>query len=126
MFSLLIFLKPKLSLPIVSGWLLLTLGLFLLKTFSSFEVNHLYLIFLFSRYNLEFIFGVIAAYLVYKIRFKIKVNQAFLVLNLGVIFFALCCIFFNPSELINIRIIAYGISSMLIILGAALVDLIAP
>lgn len=126
MFSLLIFLRPKLSVPIVSGWLLLTLGLFFLETFSSFEATPFYLKFLFSRYNLEFIFGVIAAYLVYKIRFKIKVNQAFLVLNLGVILFALCCIFFKPGELLNIRIIAYGISSMLIILGAALIDLIAP
>lgn len=123
-FSLLILLKPKYSLPIVSSWLVVSLSLFIGKLINNFEVHQLYIKFLFSSYNLEFALGLLAAYIVYKFKLKLKTNHAILLLTLGIAIFSLYGVYSNTHPTIrNIHIITYGISSMLIIVGGALIDL---
>lgn len=118
-FSLTIFLKPKYSKPIILFWLLGTLLKLILTATSPFKSNSVGINFIFNSYNLEFAFGCLSAHLVC----KYKINQAGILLTTGIILFILGGIC-QDYNFINLNhIIAFGIPCMLIVIGAAWLDI---
>ncbi|MGM0904267.1 MAG: acyltransferase family protein [Bacillota bacterium] len=111
----LILLKPKYSIPIISIWALISLLSF--TGVINFK-DTFYLDFIFNKYNLEFMFGMIAAYLF--INYKPKF--AWLLMISGVIGFVLGGIN-GELEILEInRVVIYGVSAFLLILGSARFD----
>ncbi|EJR71346.1 acyltransferase family protein [Bacillus cereus] len=119
LFSLTFVLKPKHSMVLVGLWLMGIL--FNLKNISN-NGESSYISFILSHYNLEFLLGCAVAYIVMK--YKMKFAKTLLVL--GVLFFLISWLFINLGvfEKYSIpRIICFGFSSALIILGSSLIDL---
>lgn len=82
--------------------------------------NHFLLQFLFNAHNLEFLLGCLAAYLVLKNRFR---AQSTVFLFSGTFLFLLFGIAQMERSLILNPILAYGMPSMLIVLGSASFDM---
>lgn len=118
MFALLIGLSLKLSSSIIGIWLATSALNFL--GIIPIPKDSLILQFIFSRYNLEFMFGCLAAYLVGKGLIKTG-GQAFIFV--GMFFYALAAINYY-YEITNISsVIAFGIPSALLVLGAASLEM---
>jgi peptidoglycan/LPS O-acetylase OafA/YrhL/glycosyltransferase involved in cell wall biosynthesis len=118
-FSLTILLKPKLSGRIISVWLLGTILIqFLSITGNSFIEQNLLIQFVFSFHNLEFALGCLSAYLIA----QSAIREGLFLLVLGVSLFAFYGIHQTDQATLE-RVIFYGVPSMLIVLGAASLDL---
>jgi peptidoglycan/LPS O-acetylase OafA/YrhL/glycosyltransferase involved in cell wall biosynthesis len=118
-FSLTILLKPKLSGRIISVWLLGTIFIQCLNiTGNSFIEQNLLIQFVFSFHNLEFALGCLSAYLIS----QSAIREGLFLLVLGVSLFAFYGMH-QPEQATLERVIFYGVPSMLIVLGAASLDL---
>ncbi|MGI8279811.1 acyltransferase family protein [Bacillus mycoides] len=114
--SLLIFLRPKYSLPILSIWIV---GI--LINLPNIDQN-LYQHIIFSPYNIEFLLGVVAAYLVKRFNNRL----GWLVLIVGITGFLLSWLSIQYGvfgKFTIARILGFGLSSALIIGGSAAIDL---
>lgn len=119
LFSLAIWLKPKHSVPILSGWLLVTLLLY--REIVKFPQDFL-LETVFGDMNLELVLGCLAAYIVIKYNNSIGKYRWILfgIANLG------CVILGLLLGLANIwfaRIPTFGMLAALLIIAATLIDL---
>jgi exopolysaccharide production protein ExoZ len=116
-FGLLIGLKPKLSFPIVSIWLLLTfthfIGIFNLPK-DGLMVN-----FIFNEHNLEFFLGCAAAYIVS----KHKIPQEMTLICLGAFLYTLGAINYYYKVVEISPVIAFGIPSMLLVVGSTSLEM---
>ncbi len=109
-------LKPKYSIPLVISWAIISMASFAgLIHFNNF----FYLDFIFSKFNLEFILGMAAAYLFIRYSFRFP----WLLVISGIIGFIIAGINGEFEILPVDRVITYGFSSFLLILGAARMDL---
>jgi peptidoglycan/LPS O-acetylase OafA/YrhL len=117
MFSLLIIVIPKFSLPVVIAWLI---GTFLNFTgiIEVFKEDFL-LQFIFNARNLEFALGCLAAYLVSKHRIK----YGMLFASVAIFFFTISAINSNYNLIEISPVISYGVPSMLLIIGAVSLEL---
>ncbi len=124
MFSLLIILKPKLSLPIIASWIV---GILISFTYNLvFNQNQNAAFFnIFSGYNLEFILGCLAALFIYKFKSRIKINYLKVFLGLSSVLFILGN--FVPYGLTQeSHVLIYGIPSVLIIISSTLIEIKNP
>ncbi|XHX75848.1 MAG: glycosyltransferase [Stenomitos frigidus ULC029] len=105
---------------LLSGWLVGTLAVFLLNVAGAFDPEqHFLLWFIFNPHNLEFMLGCLAAYVVLKK--QLKVSNTFLLL-LGTTCFIAFGMAQTERSLPFNPILIYGISSALIVIGAATLD----
>ncbi|MBT2689228.1 acyltransferase [Bacillus sp. ISL-47] len=118
MFSLLIFLKPKYSVVIASMWIIgivsNSVGIINLE-------KKIFLNFVFSNYNLEFIFGCIVGYIF--LNYKVKYNKSLILM--GIIGFISGWYFVYQDDLIRyttLAILVFGISFSLIVLATVNVE----
>lgn len=114
--SLLILLRPKYSLPILSIWIV---GI--LINLPNIDQN-LYEHIIFSPYNIEFLLGAIAAYIVK----RSNIRLGWLALIIGIIGFLLSWLSIQYGvfgKFTVVRIFGFGLSSALIIIGSAAIDL---
>jgi peptidoglycan/LPS O-acetylase OafA/YrhL len=122
LFTIAILLKPRISLWIFSFWLI---GIFINLgniADASSQTGNLYVNYIFSHYNIEFILGCVSAYIVKNYDLKYKKT----ILIVGIIGFlgAWICIQVGLFTKFSIpRIFTFGISAALIIIGSALLDL---
>jgi exopolysaccharide production protein ExoZ len=116
LFGLLIWLKPKLSFPIISAWLI---GV-LLNFFGIFQLtqNNLWMQMIFADYNLEFIFGCLAAYVLTK--YQIKYGMP--IICTGAFLYTLSAINYYYSIIKTSSVITFGIPSTLIVLGCVALE----
>jgi peptidoglycan/LPS O-acetylase OafA/YrhL len=111
-FCFLIASKPKLYTPIISLWLL---GVFLNFThLLQLPVDNVLLQFLFSELHFEFILGCLAAYIVRNYQIKKLENLIYI----GLVFYTLAAINTNYGFLPISDVIAYGISTTILVIGA--------
>jgi exopolysaccharide production protein ExoZ len=110
-----ILLKPKYSFPLILIWSLISLAQF--AKVVNFN-DGFYLKFIFSGYNLEFILGMIAAYLF--INYKPRFNWVIVIV--GAIGFILAGINGELKIMPIDSVITYGLSAFLLILGSARLD----
>lgn len=112
MFGLLIGLKPKASVAIITSWLLLTF--MHLIGVIEFSKEQLLLQFIFDGHNLEFALGCLAAYILS----KYKVDYGINLIYLGAFFYSLSVInyFYNITKVSYL--ISFGIPSMLLVIGS--------
>jgi peptidoglycan/LPS O-acetylase OafA/YrhL len=125
-FSLLIYLKPKLSKTLLIGWLAVTLLLFLLEIANVFKLDQDPAIrLIFSYHNLEFFLGCLSAYIVttYKTLNHKSWNFTQHLSLLGLSLFTISATVFNHQPPQVADVLTYGIPSAMIILGAASIDL---
>ena len=117
-FSILIFCKRKFAKPIIGIWLLITFTIWFLEI-SNFDLKkYFWLTFIFNSHNIEFAFGCLSAYFVCINTIKPKV---FLLIT-GILLFIGSGIFSDYNVMHVSNIIAYGIPSMLILIGAGSLD----
>jgi peptidoglycan/LPS O-acetylase OafA/YrhL len=117
MFGLLIGLKPKLSMPIVATWLGGTFVHFI--GLIQLPKDSLLLQFIFDEHNLEFALGCLAAYLLYKYKFK----YGMALISIGAFMYTLSAINYY-YELIEVSaIISFGVPSMLLVIGAGFLEM---
>lgn len=118
MFSLLIMLKAKLSIPIIIVWLIGTFLNFIgvIELFKeSFLLN-----FLFNERNLEFVLGCLSAYLVFNYRIKYGIILTYLATFL----FTLSAILSNYRLFTGVSpVIYFGIPCVLLIVGAVSLEI---
>ena len=120
MFSLTMFLPLKLARKIIFGWLIGTVILFMATLVTQFDFKEYFWIwFIFNSRNLEFILGCLAGYWISKHSVK---QKAFLLFTGSFLF-----IWFGLLKTYNVinldPVIAYGITSTLIIIGAVSLEL---
>ncbi|HEY9896860.1 MAG TPA: glycosyltransferase [Candidatus Sericytochromatia bacterium] len=119
-FALAILFPLKRFSRLLSGWLVGTLAIFLLNVAGAFDSEqHFLLWFIFSPHNLEFMLGCLAAYLVLKK--QLKASNTFLLLLGTTCFVAFGIAQAERSFSFN-PIVIYGISSALIVIGAATLE----
>ncbi|MBD2095425.1 acyltransferase [Trichocoleus sp. FACHB-591] len=120
-FGLAIWLTPKVSRFVLCSWLGGTLTFFWLSVSdrASAVQPPLLLNFIFNPHNLEFAFGCLAAYWVVGKRIKLGV----IYLISGVVLFITSGLGDNYTNVEIPDVIAYGLPSMLVVLGAASIDL---
>ncbi|BAZ22477.1 hypothetical protein NIES4073_33600 [Kalymmatonema gypsitolerans NIES-4073] len=116
-FSLLIAWKPKISVPIIIAWLIGTLGHFI----GIFKIpeNSLLLNFIFDQHNLDFALGFLAAYLLSK--YKIGYGMTFI--SIGAFLYTLSAINYYYAITKISPVIAFGIPSTLLVIGAVSLEL---
>ncbi|MER3491203.1 MAG: acyltransferase [Mastigocladus sp. ERB_26_2] len=121
LFGLLIGLKPKLARPIIATWLL---GV-ILHFIGVIELpeNNLFLQYLFADYNLEFVMGFLAAYVLLEFLLKSKINWEMLLISLGVFMYTLSAINYFYKFIETSPVMTFGISSTLLVLGATSLEL---
>jgi peptidoglycan/LPS O-acetylase OafA/YrhL len=117
LFGLLIWLKPKLARPIIATWLLGVI-LHFIGVIKLPEKN-LLLQYLFADYNLEFVMGFLAAYIL----LKSKINYEMLLISLGAFMYTLSAINYLYRFIETSPVMTFGISSTLLILGATSLEL---
>jgi exopolysaccharide production protein ExoZ len=125
MFSLLIVLKSRLSIPIVFSWLLATLILFVSKLCLGFA-NIPFVGFILSPYNLEFALGCLAALLIWKTKKTLEPIKGPLLLSIGILLFSLASLFHPVYTVDPINRLLYGIPSFLIVFSSSLIELASP
>ncbi|MGI8501548.1 MAG: acyltransferase family protein [Hassallia sp.] len=116
-FGLLIGLKPKLSFPIISIWLLLTFTHFL--GIFDLSKDSLMLNFVLNEHNLEFFLGCIAAYIVS----KYKIHQEMTLICLGAFLYTLGAINYYYKVVEISPVISFGIPSMLLVVGSTSLEM---
>jgi len=116
-FSLLIAFKPKFSLKIIIAWLLGTLAHFM-EIFQIPEKS-LLLNFIFDQHNLDFALGLIAAYFLSK--YKIGYGMTFI--SIGAFLYTLSAINYYYAITKISPVIAFGIPSTLLVIGAVSLEL---
>ncbi len=117
-FSILIFCKRNFAKPIIGIWLLITVTIWFLDT-SNFDLKkYFWITFIFNSHNIEFAFGCLSAYFVC---INIIKPKAFLLIT-GILLFILFGIIYDYNLMHVSNIIAYGIPSMLILIGAGSLD----
>lgn len=123
MFSIAILLKPKFTSIIFGIWVLIVGGMFIGELQGLEVTNNTLINFVFNTHNLEFIFGCIAAYLVTKK--NIRYGKYLMLLGAAWILTSSINNYFYGEFEVH-PVIAYGIPSTLIVLGAAAYDLLKP
>nr|WP_290223824.1 acyltransferase [Trichocoleus desertorum] len=120
-FGLAIWLAPKVSRFVLCSWLGGTLAFFCLSISdrASFAQLPLLLNFIFNPHNLEFALGCLAAYWVVGKRVK----PGLICLVAGALLFLTSGLCDNYNLIVIPDVIAYGLPSMLVVLGAASIDL---
>jgi peptidoglycan/LPS O-acetylase OafA/YrhL len=116
-FGLLIALKPKLSFPIISIWLLLTFTHFI--GIFDFPKDSLMLNFIFEEHNLEFFLGCVAAFIVS----KHKIPQEMALISLGAFLYTLGAINYYYKVIEISPVISFGIPSMLLVIGSTSLEM---
>jgi exopolysaccharide production protein ExoZ len=121
LFGLAIWFAPRISRFVLYSWLGGTLAFFWLSLDdrAASTQTPLLLNFVFNLHNLEFALGCLAAYWVLGERVKLGIPY----LILGAVSFVTSGLFDNYTNLEIPDVIAYGLPSMLIVLGAAFTDL---
>jgi peptidoglycan/LPS O-acetylase OafA/YrhL len=120
LFSIAIWLKPKHSVPILSGWLLVTLLHY--RKIVKFPQDFFLLETVFGNMNLELVLGCLAAYIVIKYNNKIGKYRWILfgIANLGYVILVMLASWGN----IGIgRIPTFGVLAALLIIAATSIDL---
>jgi exopolysaccharide production protein ExoZ len=119
LFSIAIWLKPKHSVPILSGWLLVTILHY--RKIVKFPENFFVLETVFGEMNLELVLGCLAAYIVIKYNNKIGKYRWILfgIANLGYVIFEILGAWGN----IGGRIPTFGVLAALLIIAATSIDL---
>jgi exopolysaccharide production protein ExoZ len=121
-FSLLIFLKPRYSIPIVSIWITgILLNSFGLIMTDNSRFNF-YFNFIFSHYDIEFILGCGVAY----ITLKTKVKYSIPLMIIGLFSFLLGWWMVMNGNILrasNMSMLVFGVSCSLLVLSAASIDL---
>jgi peptidoglycan/LPS O-acetylase OafA/YrhL len=111
-FGLLLLIKTKFILPIITAWVMGVI-LNLIGIFDFSKASYL-LQFIFNERNLEFLLGCFTAYLI----FKDKIKYGMILTSISAFWFTLSAINTN-YEIVKISpVISYGIPFMLLILGA--------
>ena len=119
MFALAIGLNSRITKPIFLGWLTTTCILFYFSLSDQLAIQPPLLVnFIFNPHNLEFVLGCLAAYLVCQT--QIRFSRLWLMTGTSLFLWAAL---WDNYQIANIPdVIAYGVPSMLIVLGAASVD----
>jgi len=120
LFSLAIWLKPKHSVPILSGWLLVTILHY--RKIVKFPDSLFFLETVFGEMNLELVLGCLAAYIVIKYKNKISKYRWILfgIANLGYVILEVLA---SWGKLGFGRIPTFGVLATLLIIGATSIDL---
>jgi exopolysaccharide production protein ExoZ len=127
LFGILIWAKPKWSVPI-SGLFLAGILLRLLGVLDNIVPQSIWLDFLTKPLNLEFIFGCCSAYLA--LRYRSMVSRVALYVGLFLLIGSIV-IHFNQAKILGVqgnatRVFGFGIPFMLIVWGLASIDLYRP
>lgn len=123
MFGAAILLKPKLSRIIFGTWVLIVSGMFVSEIQGLELTNNTLINFVFNSHNLEFILGCLAAYLVT----TKNINYGKYLMLAGVTWMIVSSVNnYIYGEFYVHPVIAYGIPSTLIVIGAAAYDRIKP
>ena len=119
LFSIAIWLKPKHSVPILSGWLLVTILHY--RKIVKFPPELFFLETVFGEMNLELVLGCLAAYIVIKYNNKIGKYRWILfgIANLGYVILEILGAWGN----IGGRIPTFGVLAALLIMAASSIDL---
>src|SRR4028119_553932 len=119
LFSLAIWLKPKHSVPILSGWLLVTILHY--RKIVKFPQDFFWLETVFGEMNLELVLGCLAAYIVIKYNNKIGKYRWILfgIANLGYVILEIL----GARGNIGGRIPTFGVLAALLIIAATSIDL---
>jgi peptidoglycan/LPS O-acetylase OafA/YrhL len=112
-FALLIFIKPKYTFPVVVSWMLITFVMLFINPFEEF----LFINFIFSEYNIEFLLGCSVAYI-----FSKRKISGSLPLTIGIISFFTFWVLNEYFSFEISRIIMGGLPAALMILGCANLD----
>ncbi|WP_045054821.1 acyltransferase family protein [Aliterella atlantica] len=123
MFGAAILLKPKITSIIFGVWVLIVSGMFICELQGIELTNNILINFIFNSHNLEFIFGCIVAYLVTA---KNISYGRYLMLAGGAWILVSSVNNYVYGEFYVHPVIAYGIPSTLIVLGASAYDRIKP
>lgn len=117
MFGLLIWLKPKFSFPIIAAWLL---GVFFhFIGVIKIPQENILLQFVFSDYNLEFVLGCLAAYIL----LNRKISNAMPFIYLGLFLYTLSAINYFYKIIDGSSVLTFGIACTLLVLGASSLEL---
>jgi len=120
-FCLMILLRPKISSRIVAVWLLGTLLVQVLRFNPGLEIeSNLFLQFVFSTHNFEFALGCLSAYVV--AHNNVQLREGFIFLAMGSFLFVSYGLSQTAQSTLD-RVLACGVPSMLIVVGAASLDL---
>jgi exopolysaccharide production protein ExoZ len=126
LFGLLIALRPKFAIPVIAIWMIGTIIFFVTGNPPQEDLS---LGFVFSPYNVEFLGGVLTAHLVKK--YSLNRKFSLITLVVGITFFLLFGILENyflsniNNKFFDINyyeVFAYGMSSILIVIGSASID----
>ncbi|MDX2099582.1 MAG: acyltransferase [Leptolyngbyaceae cyanobacterium bins.59] len=112
MFSLLIGMRPKISRPIITIWLVGSFFKFM--GLLPIPENDPFLQMLFGERNLEFLMGCLAAFLLS----RHKIGNGMLLLSIGTFFYTLSAINVYYKVFSLSDVITFGIPSMILVLGA--------
>lgn len=123
MFSAAILLKPKFTNVIFGAWILIVSGVFVYELQGGELTSNTLINFVFNSHNLEFIFGCLAAYLVTTNNIKYGKH---LMLAGGAWILVSSINNYVYGDFYVHPVVAYGIPSTLIVLGAAAYDRIKP
>ena len=117
LFGLLVWLKPKFSFPIIGAWLL---GVFFhFIGVIKFPQENVILQFIFSDYNLEFVLGCLAAYVL----LNRKIHNPKPLIYLGLFLYTLSAINYFYKFLPVSSVLTFGIACTLLVLGASSLEL---
>lgn len=123
MFGTAILIKPKFTNVLFGAWVLLVTGRFICELQGIELTNNILINFVFNSHNLEFIFGCLAAYLV--TAKNIRYGKYLMLVGVAWILTSSINNYVYGEFYVH-PIIAYGIPSTLIVLGAAAYDRIKP
>ncbi|MBW4490168.1 MAG: acyltransferase [Trichocoleus desertorum ATA4-8-CV12] len=123
-FGLAIWLAPKVSRFVLCSWLGGTLAFFCLSISDRASSTQLPLLlnFIFNPHNLEFAFGCLAAYWVVGEKIKPGITGIVCFIT-GTLLFIASGLWDNSKIIELPDVVAYGLPSMLVVLGAASIDL---
>lgn len=123
LFSLAILLNPRITKFLLLSWTSILLSFLLIDLTADFRTDNTLISFLFNSRNLEFLLGCLCGFLVKKYNFS---NYKFHIFSLGFILFLTFGLYDNFLILNIPPVVTYGLSSFLIVLGAALYDIYKP
>ena len=117
-FGILMAISTRWSFLIIAAWILGTLANF--TGLIDLSQSDVLLQFVFNEYNLEFVLGCLAAFLVCK--YKSSSNQGMALLCVGIFLYTLSAINMNYKIVEISRIIGYGIPSLLMVIGSTYLE----
>ncbi|MBE9161228.1 acyltransferase [Tychonema sp. LEGE 06208] len=120
LFSIAIWLKPKHSVPILSGWLLVTFLVF--RKIIKLPQDSFLLETVFGEMNLEFVLGCLAAYIVIKYNNSIG-KYRWILFGIGNLGYVIVGVLAAWGNIWFSRILSFGMLATLLIIAITLIDL---